>query len=206
METRANDKTMRTIKTNRKRGLHEWIVNSNLAAFALRIVLLAGVSLLFTGCAAVTVHHVPKIGAMSAAKMSDLHGTQPIDVKGGESSPEETKIGTVGMGKVMGKLSEWTGVAVGAVRTNLSTRGATVTDGAAKTLTITMTKAEVSAIPVVGVSNGKIVLTATTSAGFSSSFEGSSSSLAPLSAVDGAVADAIKKLLADSAVDAYLRK
>jgi hypothetical protein len=69
-----------------------------------------------------------------------------------------------------------------------------------------MTKAEVRAIPIVGVSKSKIVLRATTSEGLDSTFEGSRSSLAPLSAVDNAVADAVEKLLTDAAVDAYLHK
>ncbi len=182
------------------------IKNRNVISVASHIILLSGTMVFLAGCGSITVRHVPKLSAISSARMSDLHGSQPIDVKGGEGSQEETNIGTVGMGKVVGKLSEWTGVTVGAVRTNLSARGATITDGAAKTLTITMTKAQVTAIPVIGVSNGKIVLTATTPEGLNSTFEGSGSSLAPLGAVDGAVADAVKKLLADSAVDAYLRK
>ncbi len=162
-------------------------------------------AMLTTGCGVVTVRHVPKF-TVAPAKMSDLRGGQPIDVKAGESSVTETKIGTVGMGKVVGKPSEWTAAAVAAVRKNLSARGATITDGVPKALTITMTKAEVSSIPIIGVSNSKIVLTATTPEGLKSTFEGTGSSMVPLGAVDGAAEDAVKKLLKDSAVEAYLRK
>jgi hypothetical protein len=157
------------------------------------------------GCGAVTVRYVPKFDVYST-NMSDLRGSQPIDLKAGECSATEETFGTVGMGKVVGNLAEWTGTAVAAVRTNLSARGATITAGAPKVLTITMTKAEVSAIPIVGVSKGKIVLKATTPEGLDSTFEGYKSSLAPLSAVDGAMADAVEKLLTDPAVEAYLHK
>ena len=162
-------------------------------------------ALFVTGCGVITVRHVPKF-TVSPAKMSDLHGSQPIDVKAGESSATETKVGTVGMGKVVAKPSEWTDAAVAAVRKNLSARGATITAGSPKALTITMTKAEVSSIPIIGVSNSKIFLTVTTPEGLNSKFEGSGSSMAPLGAVDGAAEDAVKKLLTDSAVEAYLRK
>ena len=169
------------------------------------VILLAGTMMFVAGCGSVTVRHVPKFDVPSP-KMSDLHGSQPIDLKAGECSSTEETIGTVGMGKVVGSLAEWTGATVEAVRANLSARGATITAGAPKVLTITMTKAEVKAMPIVGVSTSKIVLRATTAEGLNSTFEGSSSSLAPLSAVDGAVADAVEKLLTDSTVDAYLHK
>jgi hypothetical protein len=172
---------------------------------ASRVILLAGTMMFVSGCGSIIVRHVPKFDVAST-KMSDLHGTQSIDLKAGECSSTEEKIGTVGMGAVVGKLSEWTGATVEAAKINLSARGATITAGAPKALTITMTKAQVSAIPVVGLSTGKIVLTATTPDGLNSTFEGSSSSMAPLAAIDGAVADAVKKLLTDSAIDAYLRR
>jgi hypothetical protein len=173
---------------------------------ARRAFLVAGIAFMLVGCGAVPVRHVPKLGAISSGKMSDLHGSPPIDVKAGEASQEEKSFGSIGVGKVMGKLSEWTTVSVAAVKANLAARGATIADGAGKTLTITMTKAEVSAIPLIGVSNGKIVLTAAGQEGLNGNFEGTGSSLAPLSAIDGAVEDAIKKLLSDPAVDSYLRK
>jgi hypothetical protein len=173
---------------------------------ATRVILLAASALFVTGCGVVTVRHVPKLSALSSAKMSDLRSSQPIDVKAGACSSEETSIGTVGMGKVVGKMSDWTDVTAGAVRANLSARGATLTAGSPKILTITMTKAQVSAIPIVGGATSKIALTATTPEGLNSAFEASNSAMAPLSAVDGAVADAIKKLLTDSAVESYLRK
>ena len=182
------------------------IKNHNLTGLLLHTILLPGALMLLAGCGSITVRHVPKVAALSGAKMSDLHGSKPIDVKSGQASSEETSFGAVGMGKVVGRLSEWTEAAVGAVRNNLSARGATITPGAPKALTITMTKAEVTAIPLVGVTKSKIVLTAATTDGLNSAFEGSSSSIAPLGAVDGAVADAIKKLLGDSAIDTYLRK
>jgi hypothetical protein len=169
------------------------------------VILLAATMMFVAGCGVVTVRHVPKF-AVSSTKMSDLHGSQPIDLKAGECSSTEEEIGTVGMGKVVGRPSEWTGAAVEAVRINLSARGAVVTAGSPKALTITMAKAEVKAIPAIGVSVGKIVLTATTPEGLNRTFEGSSSSLAPLAAVDGAATDAVRKLLTDSVVDAYLRK
>ncbi len=176
---------------------------------SVRIVVMAALlsaALFGSGCGSVTVRHVPKLGVISSAKMSNLRSSQPIDIKSGMSNSEETSIGTVGMGKVVGKLSEWTEATVGAVKTNLVARGATITAGSPKALTVTMTRAEVKAIPIVGGAKSKIVLTATTPDGLNSTFEGSGSSLAPLSAVDGAVADAVKKLLMDGAVDAYLRK
>ncbi len=179
--------------------------NPGRITLASRVILLVGTMILIVGCGAVPIRHVPKV-ASSSKNMSDLHGAQPIELKAGAANATEEAIGSVGMGKVMGNLSEWTTATVEAVRANLSARGAKITAGAPKVLTITMTKAEVKAIPVVGVSKCKIVLTATTPEGLNSTFEGDDSSMAPLSAVDGAVADAVKKLLTDSAVETYLRK
>jgi len=170
------------------------------------MLLVAGAIMCGSGCGSITVHHVPKVGLVSSGKESDLRHTQPLDVKAGDSSSTETSFGTVGMGKVVGKPSEWTDAAVSAVRASLSARGATIAAGSAKALTITMTKAEVNAIPIVGGARSTITLTAKTSDGLNSTFQGSDSAMAPLSAVDGAAADAVKKLLADSAVNAYLRK
>jgi hypothetical protein len=60
--------------------------------------------------------------AISCTKIHGLHGSRPIAVKSGECSSEEIKIGTVGVGKVVGKLTEWTDSTVKAVRKNLSAR------------------------------------------------------------------------------------
>lgn len=173
---------------------------------AVRVILFAATMMCITGCGSVTVRHVPKPGAISTTKMSDLRGAQPIDVKAGDCSSDETSFGSVGMGKVVGKPSEWTATAVEAVKENLVSRGATITAGAPKALTITMSKAEVKAVPVVGSAKCKVVLTATTPEGLNSTFEGADGSLAPLSAVNGAMKDATTKLLMDPAVDAYVRK
>ena len=174
-------------------------------ALATRAALMLAVVILITGCGSVPVRHVPKVSA-SAKGMSDLHGTPPIELKAGTTASIEAKIGSVGMGSVMGNLSVWTAATVDTISANLSARGATITAGTPKVLTITMTKAEVHSIPIVGGAKSKIVLTATTPEGLSGNYEGSDSALAPLSAVDGAVADAVKKLLSDSAVEAYLHK
>ena len=168
--------------------------------------LLACALIVLSGCGAVKGRHVPKLGAITGQKMASLQGTPPIDVKSGNASSDEIEIGVVGLGKVMGKLSEWTDATVEATKKSLSARGATITPGAPKVLTITMTKAHVSAIPGIGVSTGKAELRATTPEGLDTTFEASNSSMAPLGAVDGAVEDALKKLLADATVDAYLRK
>jgi hypothetical protein len=172
-------------------------------ALGARLMLTMSISFLLLGCGAIAVHHVPKF-TVSASKMSDLRGAQPIDIKAGEASSTETNFGSAGMGRVVGKLSDWTEATVGAIRTNLVARGATITPGAAKTLTVTMTHAEVHGTPVGA--HSKVVLTAAASGGPSASFEGSHSSMAPLGSVDGAVEDAVKKLLADPAIDAYLHK
>src|SRR3954447_7180997 len=124
-------------------------MSRNLPKFRQGIALLGrGVLLVTTavgvvGCGAITVHHVPKM-AISPAKMPDLHGTQPIDLRVGEASSEEARIGTVGMGKVVGKMSEWSTATVGAVSANLAARGATIKTGAPKALTIAVSRAEVS--------------------------------------------------------------
>ncbi len=173
---------------------------------AARVVLLASVTTLAAGCGSITVRHVPKAISISPSGMADLRGSQPVDVKAGACSSTETNIGTVGMGKVVGKLSEWTDVAVRMVQTNLLARGATITPGAAKILTITLEKAEVKAILFVGGAKSRMALTATTPDGLKSTFEASNSSLAPIGAVDGALEDAVKKLLMDSTVNTYLRK
>ena len=171
-----------------------------------RILIISAALALASGCGVAPVRHTPKLGAISGEKMPDLHRTQPIDVKSGECSSEETKIGTAGVGRVMGNLAEWTGVATEAAKKNLTARGATVTPGAQKVLIITMTKAEVNGNPLTGFTKGKVSLMASSPDGLNSKVEGSSSSMAPLSAVDGAVTDATRKLLTDSAVNEYLRK
>jgi len=178
-------------------------LNPNRSAPAFAAAILAFALVAGPGC---TVRHVPKVRSIAATGMSNLRGSQPIDVRAGESSVTETNFGTVGMGTVKGKPSEWTDVAVRMVRTNLAARGATLTPGASKALTITMTKAEVKGIPFVGGATTRIALSATGSDGLNRTIEASNSSMAPLASVDGAVEDAVKKLLADSAVDAYLRK
>src|SRR6267378_5356204 len=86
------------------------------AGALLRATLLSAALAMFAGCGVVTVHHVPKLGAISGDKMSDLHGSQPIDVRSGECSSEEIKIGTAGVGKVVGNLAEWTAVTVEAAK------------------------------------------------------------------------------------------
>ena len=101
-----------------------------------RFLLLTAALASLTGCGVATVRHVRKFAAISGDKMSDLHGRQPIEVKSGQCSAAETTIGTAGMGKVVGNLAEWTGVTVEAVKANLSVRGATLTAGAPKSLTI----------------------------------------------------------------------
>ena len=175
-------------------------------ALLCRGVLLAVTAALVVGCGAVTVRHVPKVGSISGAKMADLRGSPPIELKSGAASSEETKIGTVGVGKVMGRMSEWTDATVRAISANLSARGATITAGAPKALTVSMTSAQVKARPIIGGANTRIALTATAPDGLNRTFEGSGSSMAPLGSVDEAVTDAVKKLLADTSVDAYLRK
>lgn len=161
---------------------------------------------LLSGCGMVTVHHVPKLGALSGEKLADLHGTQPIEVKGGDCATGEIKIGTAGMGKVMGDLSQWTTVVVGTIQTNLQSRGATISPGAAKVLTVTMASAELNGNPLTGFTKGTTKLTATGSSDLNLSFEGSNHSMAPLSAMDGAIEEAVKKLLTDPAIETYLRK
>jgi len=148
-------------------------------AFAKHLLLWPITLALLTGCGAATVRHVPKLGAITGKKMADLRGSQPIDLKSGQCSREETKIGTVGVGKVVGSLQDWTDATVEAARKNLVARGATISPGAPKTLTITMIKAEVKGIPLTGVSHGKILLAATNPDGLNSTVEGSNSSMAP---------------------------
>lgn len=165
--------------------------------------MIAGLGILPAGCGSIPIRHVPKV-EVSPANMSDLHGTQPVDLKAGECSSTEEEIGSVGMGKVVAKLSEWAQATVEGVKINLTARGATITAGSRKALNITMTKAELDT--VASVPTCKIVLTATTPEGLNSTFEGSSSFHGPLAVIDKAVDDAVKKLLTDPAVDVYLRK
>ena len=178
--------------------------NRRIIQTASRVVSLAAIMMLATCGGCITARHVPHCD-VSATGMSDLHGSQPIDLKPGECSSTEEKIGTAGMGKLVGKLSEWTAAAVEVSQVNLSARGATIAAGSPKVLTITTTKAQLIGTPI-GISECRIFLKATAPDGLNCKVEGSSSSPAPPGAIDGALADAVKKLLTDSEVDAYLRK
>jgi hypothetical protein len=158
------------------------------------------------GCGMVKVRHVPKPASIHSAKDADLQSAQPVAVRNGQTSSEEQKIGTVGVGKVFGKLDEWTGAAVSSVKEELARRGATVSEAAPKVVTLSVTEAEVRAMPFVGVSTSKVSLNATTADGASHQFTGSSSSMAPLKAVDGAMTEALKAMFKDPSIEAYLRK
>lgn len=168
------------------------------------IVVLTGI--VMDGCGAVTVHHVPEPSSISSNKIPDFRGGQPLDIKNGQSASEEIEIGTVGLGKVVGSLQQWTNAAVSFIKGQLSQRGATIVDAAPKALTLSITKAEVRAIPFVGVSTSTVILRVTTADGSVSDFEGSGSSLAPLSAINGATTDAVKKMLKDQAISTYMRR
>jgi hypothetical protein len=180
--------------------------NRKAISLAAHAVALAGIAMLVAGCGSVTVRHVPKVITIAPTGMSDLRSSQPLDVKAGECSPAEVKIGTAGIGKVVGKYTEWTESAVGMVRTNLIARGATLVPGAAKALIITMSKANLHSVWIPGGASCNVTLSVTTPEGLNPTFEASNYSMAPLGAIDGAVEDAVKKLLADPAVDGYLRK
>src|SRR5256885_17109517 len=93
--------------------------NNNFNSMSRAVLLCAG-AIVLAGCGAVPVRHVPKINAISGGKMADLHGSQPLDVKAGECSSEETKISSVGMGRVLGNMAEWTATTVEAARKNFS--------------------------------------------------------------------------------------
>jgi hypothetical protein len=167
------------------------------------LVALAGTAL--AGCGVVTVHHVPEPGSISSSKIPDLHGSQPLDIKNGQPASGEIDIGTVGVGKVVGNLQQWTAAMVSAVKSQLSQRGATIVNDAPRFLSLSMKKAEIRAIPIIGGATSTIILTVTTADGFIADFEGSSSSIAPLSAINGAATDAVKKLLEDPTIGTYLR-
>ncbi len=172
--------------------------------FALWAGLLAAA--LLAGCGAITVHHVPELQSISSDKIPDLRGSRSLDVRSGPTSAEEVEIGTVGVGKVVGSLRDWTNATVTFVKAELSERGATISESAPRFLTLTVTKAEVSAVPLVGISTGKVSLMVVAADGHSGEFEGTSSSLAPLGAINGAATDAVKIMLEDPKIGAYLRQ
>jgi len=161
---------------------------------------------LATGCGVAPVKHTPKVAAISGAKMSDLHGTAPIEIKNASTDSSERKIGVAGVGRIMGNLSEWSAAAVKGVEDNLRSRGATITAGAPKSIAIAVAKAEAHGVPLAGVTKSSVTITVATGDGSQASFEGSGASLAPLGAVDGAMNDAVKKLLRDPSLESYLRR
>ena len=158
------------------------------------------------GCGSVTVRHVPEPPSLASSQVPELRGTPPLDIKAGQASAAEIEVGTVGVGTVVGNLRDWTGATVAFVKAELSRAGATVSPGASKVLTLTVSKAQVRAVPIVGGATGTIAIAVNATNGPSAEFEGSASSLAPLRAINAAAAEAVQLMLADPAIIAFLRR
>lgn len=164
------------------------------------------ISFVLGGCGAITVRHIPEPPQLSSSQMPELRGTAPLDIKAAEASAAEIEVGTVGVGKVVGSLQDWTGATVAFVKAELSRAGATITPGAPKVLTLSVSKAQVRAIPIVGGATGSTAISVKTSAGSSADFEGTGSSLAPLRAINAATSEAVRLMLADPTIIAFLRQ
>lgn len=163
-------------------------------------------TLTVTGCGTVTMRQAPEPRPLSSDKIPDLRGSRPLAVINGQSSSEEIEIGTVGWGRLVGSLQNWTAIVAQFVKSELSQRGATIADDAPKTLTLSITQSQLRGIPIVGGATGTVLLRATTGDGVSKEFQGSASHIRPPSAINGAATDAVTRMLEDEAIGAYLRR
>lgn len=177
-----------------------------LARFAAGWSAVALIAVPQSGCGSVTVRHAPEPPSLSSSEIPDLRGAPAFDVRGADASAAEVEIGTVGVGRVVGTLQEWTRATVVFVKAEVSKRGATVSPDAPKALTLAVSKAQVRAIPIVGGATSTVSIAVQTADGQRAEFEGSASSLAPLRAMNAATAEAVKAMFADGKVVAYLKQ
>jgi len=150
------------------------------------------------------MHGIPNPRPLNARIASDLKASQAVSVVNAQTSDEEIVIGRAGMGKMKGNLREWTDTAVTVLRTELKKRSVTVADDGPKSLKVAITAATLSSRPMGAASTVQIEVE--TGDGGKHVLSGRASSMQPPRACDGAVADAVKAILTDEAIQAYLLK
>ena len=137
--------------------------------------------------------------------INEFTSTQSVALKNGQPSSDWVKISGAGPGGIYADYNKWTDVAMEIASRELSNRGATIVDGAPKTLLMSIESATYN----VGMVEIKttIDMRVKTSDGYSAVYIGENASImaaVPSRQIDGAVMRVVHAMLLDPRIVAFL--
>lgn len=159
-----------------------------------------------TGC---TVTYVPKPESINSGTLSGLQGAGGVSIFNAQNDTTVRELGKAGWGTMRGDLQAWTETAITLLKTEMEKAGLKTQAGAAKSLKVTIVEAElgVSGVDfVAAMAKCRVRMRVETGAGYVQEENYQDHALAPPSACDKAVSQAVQGVLSNEQIIAYLRR
>ena len=168
---------------------------------------LAVVTLLFATSSGCAVHHVPNAGPIEAGAIPQIQGKGTISLVNGQEDKTVRDLGRAGFGTMQGDLYSWTEAAVVLLGEEVKKAGLEVKSGGNKSIKVTVVEVKlgVSGIDfVAAIAKGYVRIKVEAGDGYMKEYIGERNALAPPSACDKALTEAVTNILKDSHIVSYL--
>lgn len=159
-----------------------------------------------TGC---TIAHIPKPDALESGAIPSLQGASSVSLVNAQDDATVRELGRAGFGTMTGDLRSWTQTAVALMKAELEKAGLATRADATKRLKVAIVEAQlgVSGIDfVAAIAKCRVRLRVETGNGLVQDDNYENHALAPPSACDKAVSQAVKAALSNEQIVAYLRQ
>lgn len=166
--------------------------------------------LLFAFAAGCTVAHIPKPDPINSGAIPSLQSASSVSLVNAQNDTTVRDLGRAGFGTMTGDLHAWTEAAIELMKTEIEKAGLKTTQAdAAKSLKVSIVEAKlgVSGIEfVASVAKCRVRMRVETGSGYVKDESYENNALAPLSACDKAVSQAVQSVLNSEQIVAYLRQ
>ena len=169
--------------------------------------MLAVVMLLFAMSSGCSVLHVPKADPIEAGAIPQIRGKGTISIVNGQEDKTVRDLGRAGFGTLQGDLYSWTEAAVVLLGEEVKKVGLEVQSGGNKSIKVTVVEVKlgVSGIEfVAAIAKGYIRIKVETGDGYVKEYIGEKNALAPPSACEKAMTEAVTNILKDAHIVSYL--
>jgi hypothetical protein len=166
-------------------------------------------SLLLVSAMGCTVTHVPKPDPIDAGAIPSLKSTSGVDLINNQRDTTVRELGSAGFGTMKGDLHSWTEAALTLLKSEMEKAGVRIQKNAVKSIKVAIIEAElgVSGIDfVAAVAKCRIRMRVETGNGYVKDESYEQNALAPPSACDNAVSQAVQSVLTTDQIVVYLRK
>jgi hypothetical protein len=168
---------------------------------------LAVVAVLFAMSSGCAVHHVPKPDPVEAGAIPQISGKGTISLVNAQEDKTIRDLGRAGFGTMQGDLYSWTEAAVALLGGEVEKAGLRVQSSGEKSIKVTVVEVKlgVSGIEfVAALAKGNVRIKVEAGDGYVKEYVGEKNALAPPSACEKAMTEAVMNILKDEHIVSYL--